>query len=420
MSLNSLKSSFTSKYGNEEPKVTENYAAKSLAINYDIKDAFVEFCDNAYDARLSDTELNFVISVNNDEHTLSFEDNGMGISDDDNLFTLGGTNKERDKNKIGKYGVGVPGAVSAIAKQCVYDNEKNVEIIFESSSNGTHFEKHIAVFSNDDMLIGKSTYNKCDYNHHFTKIIFRNVYIKSLGDISLYMEEVFENPIHNNLNIIINGRTLGKSSSSIKTFNGDEGIETVKVGGLNVDVKFRIISGGAKGDDVRKLEEAGLRIYDKSSGRLLAKGVKLWRWYCGKEAQQTICGLRAAIYIESSIKSYSMFGIFSAKNGVTYKDYYKKDEFKELKNKLCEIYQRAAGGVKSNETEPIKVGHRVYIPTNAKLDGNLYHTVGSEVIIKKKYSIKEVASLIDRVILLEEYKSKKELKKSKKVKEFEE
>jgi hypothetical protein len=413
---------FKNLYGVEEQKVTKNFSAKALGVNYDIKDAFIEFCDNAYDARLSDAELNFVISVNNDEHTLSFEDNGMGIDDDDNLFTLGGTNKESDNDKIGKYGIGVPGAVSAIAKQCVYDKNNEVEITFESSSNGTHFEKHILILPNAnwDMYIGKSIYNDCDYNHHFTKITFSNVDIKSLGSISLSMEEVFENPIHNNLNIIINGRTLGKSSSSIKTFNGDEGVETVKVRGLNVDVKFRIISGGAKGDDVRKLEEAGLRVYDKSSGRLLAKSEKLWRWYCGKKPQQTICGLRAAIYIESSIESYNIFGIASAKNGVTFKDYYKKDEFKELKNKLCEIYQRAAGGVKSNETEPIKVGHRVYIPTNAKLGGVPYHIVGSEVFMKKKYSTEDVATLIDRVISLEEYKSKKELKKSKKVKEFEE
>lgn len=47
-------SNFIGKYGVEEQKVTKNFSAKSLGINYDIKDAFIEFCDNAYDARLSE------------------------------------------------------------------------------------------------------------------------------------------------------------------------------------------------------------------------------------------------------------------------------------------------------------------------------------------------------------------------------
>ena len=36
---------FINKYGNEPQEVTKNYSTKSLASNYNIKDAFIELCD---------------------------------------------------------------------------------------------------------------------------------------------------------------------------------------------------------------------------------------------------------------------------------------------------------------------------------------------------------------------------------------
>ena len=97
---------------------------------------------------------------------------------------------------------------------------------------------------------------------------------------------------------------------------GDEPIKTIKVGDFYVDVKYRIIGGESTNSKDRAFEETGLRVYDKGTGRLLAKNVKLWKWYGDKEAQQNICGLRAAIYIEGSIQSYTKFGVVPAKNGI--------------------------------------------------------------------------------------------------------
>ena len=151
---------FITKFGEESQEVTKNYATKSLGTNYDIKDAFIEFGDNAYDARLKNVELTFNIITDDDKHMFIFTDNGSGISDASNLFKLGGTNKENNKNRIGKYGIGVPGAASAIATQCRFNKTEPVEVIFESACKGKYFEKHAIITPGGDLIIGKTLYSE--------------------------------------------------------------------------------------------------------------------------------------------------------------------------------------------------------------------------------------------------------------------
>ena len=127
---------FISKYGDEPQEVTKNYSTKALGTNYDIKDAFIEFGDNSYDARIKGETLNFDIKTDNDAKTFTLTDNGTGVVDDTNLFKLGGTDKEKDKNKVGKFGIGVPGAVAAIATKCVFNKDEIVETIYESAHGG--------------------------------------------------------------------------------------------------------------------------------------------------------------------------------------------------------------------------------------------------------------------------------------------
>ena len=153
---------FINKYGSEELKATSNFATKSLGVNYDVKDAFIEFGDNAYDSRIKNSRLEFNISIDSEKHTIIFYDNGSGIKDDTKLFLLGGTNKESNKNKIGKYGIGVPGATAAIATQCKFDKNEIVEAIFESASDGKSFIKHTAFMPNGEMINGKTVYGTCD------------------------------------------------------------------------------------------------------------------------------------------------------------------------------------------------------------------------------------------------------------------
>ena len=399
---------FINKYGNEPQEVTKNYSTKSLASNYNIKDAFIELCDNAYDARIEGETLNFNIEVDAVNYKITFIDNGNGIIDDTNLFKLGGTNKEDDKNKVGKFGIGVPGAVSAIAMSCFYDNNVLVEVTYESACNGRIFEKHIAYTSTGEMTLGKTDYRECDNNIHYTKVTFTNVSLTSFADIIDSMEETFEEPLHRDLNISFNNRQLGKSS--VRTFVGDEPIKTIKVGDFYVDVKYRIIGGESTNSKDRAFEETGLRVYDKGTGRLLAKNIKLWKWYGDKEAQQNICGLRAAIYIEGSIQSYTKFGVVPAKNGIKYSYYFNDPDFADLTAELKSIYGQASKSGPSTSEGTITIGGRTFQTTTMKL-GKPYIEVGPEsYLVKKKYSTIEIAELINELITLRKKCEKKQVK----------
>lgn len=405
--MDSIKN-FINKYGSEPQEVTKNYSTKSLASNYNIKDAFTELCDNAYDARVEGEALNFDITVDATNHKIIFSDNGSGITDDTNLFKLGGTNKEDDKNKVGKFGIGVPGAISAIAMSCFYDKDDIVEVVYESACNGRIFEKHIAYTSNGELHLGETTYRECDIDIHFTKVTFTNVSLTSFTEIIESMEETFEEPLHRDLNISFNGRQLGKTTN--RTFVGDEPIKTIKVGNLYVDVKYRIIGGESTNSKDRAFEETGLRVYDKETGRLLAKNVKLWKWYGNKEAQQNICGLRAAIYIEGSIPSYTKFGVVPAKNGIKYSHYFNDPDFADLSEELKSIYGQAAKTSPSSPDGVIKINGREFQTTTMKMKDLYTEVATGSYLIKKKYTTSEIVELINENIALRKKIEKKQSK----------
>lgn len=396
---------FISKYGDEPQEVTKNYSTKSLGTNYDIKDAFIEFGDNAYDARFKTETLNFEIKFNSSEKTIVFCDNGTGVKDDSNLFKLGGTDKEKDKNKVGKFGIGVPGAVSAIATKCVSNKDEIVETVYESAYNGKLFEKHIATCPNGNTILGATTYEECDPSLHYTKVTFTNVELKTYTEILDAMEETFEEPLHKDLNISFNGRQLGKSSS--RTFVGDEIVKVVKVGKFTVKVKYRIIGGESGDSKDRAFDEAGLRVYDEKTGRLLAKNTKLWKWYGNKEAQQNICGLRAAIYIEGSIESYKKFGVVPAKNGIAYSYYFKDPDFAELTDVLQSIYNQASKAGPSTSDDVIKIGSRTFQTTTMKINQPYIEVGSGNYLIKKKYTATEIAEIINELISLKKKCEKK-------------
>lgn len=401
---------FINKYGDEPQEVTKNYLTKSLGTNYNIKDAFIEFCDNAYDARINGEVLNFDIKIDTEAKTFTFYDNGKGVSDDKNLFKLGGTDKEKDNNKVGKFGIGVPGAVAAIATKCAANKNEIVESIIESSYNGKMFEKHVATCPNGETILGLTTYSDCSKSEHFTRIKFTNVELKSYTDVIDSMEETFEEPLHKNLNISFNGRQLGKSS--IATFVGDEPLQTVKVGNFTVKVKYRIIGGESNDSKDRIFDEAGLRVYDEKTGRLLWKSNKLWKWYGNKEAQQNICGLRAAIYIEGGIESYKKFGVLPAKNGIAYAYYYKDPDFAELSGVLQSIYNQASKTSSSTSEGVITIGARTFQTTTMKISEPYVEVGKGSYLIKKKYTTSEMAQIINELITLKK-KCDKKAQKSK-------
>lgn len=400
------KTTFIKRFGDEQHRVAKNYAKKALSTNYGAPDAFVEYCDNSYDSRIEGETTVVEIKTNDDAKTITIIDNGSGVANAEKLFELGGTDKEKDAKKIGKYGVGFLGATSCIAKSYVYDEDDMVEITITSARNGKKFEKHAAFDKDGELIIGHTVYDDCDTDIHYTKIIISNVLVKDKTSIIDKLEEVFEETFEMGLTIKFDDRELGQSfSDRRKTFTGEEEMEFVNVGNQQVGVKYRIIGGDVRRGKSRSFEETALRVYDKNSRRLLAKSKELWDWLGGKQAQQNICGLRAAIYIDSSIESYTTFGIKAAKNGIQYKQYFKRPEFKLLSQKLRDIYNRAS---KNNpgldEIHVIPYGDKEFcvfpkIPSNKA--SKLYWEMGTNSYgIKKNYNTKEVASMICQIINL--------------------
>lgn len=407
-----IKKDFLKLHGSEEQKVTSNYATKSLATNYDIKDAFIEFIDNAYDAKYKGEKVVVAINIDNDKHIISFKDNGTGIKDASNLFTLGATNKETDRSKIGKYGVGVAGATATIATRCVLVPKEMVITFFESACDGKLIQNAIGTASDGETIIGKTVESKADENEHYTEIKFTNVILhQDMKEIEDAIKETFEIPmLDERLDVTINGRDLMKSLDPDPTFRSDCNRKKCKVGKFEVLIMSDEVGGESNsGDPKRAFSQSGLRIYDKSSGRLLAKNTDYWKWFSPKEAQQNICGLRCGIFIDSSLDSYKTFGIKPAKNGITYSKYYTKDDFKELAEELKNIYNEATDNKSKDDDEDVKIG-KTEFKTTAKLANNaLYAIVDGQniILIKKKYKTKEIAELVNTIIHLQEKVSKK-------------
>lgn len=172
---------------------------------------------------------------------------------------------------------------------------------------------------------------------------------------------------------------------------------------------------GGNEQSARSLNDAALRIYDKKSGRLLAQNTKYWKWFSGREAQQNICGLRAAIYIDSSIDCYKTFGISAAKNGITWKDYYKNSDFAALKNKLGNIYAKTCNTNSNKSENALKISGYTYSFTGGNKMEELYTVVGGAdvVLVKSKPSNTEIANLIaENIRLKEKYEKKSKISKA--------
>ena len=175
-------------------------------------------------------------------------------------------------------------------------------------------------------------------------------------------------------------------------------------------MKYRIIGGESNSAKDRAFEETGLRVYDKETGRLLAKNVNLWKWYGKKEAQQNICGLRAAIYIEGSIASYNKFGVLPAKNGIAYRQYFKDPDFADLTAELNSIYGQASKTGPSTTEGVITINGRTFQTTTMKLDKPYMEVGPGSYLVKKKYSTTEIAELINELITLRKKCDKKQSK----------
>jgi hypothetical protein len=405
------KKQFEKIFGNQEIKVAKNYVTKSVATNYTKFDSVAEAVDNSIDAKEGE-EVNVHIDCNDEKHTLTFTDDGKGIEDFENLFTLGGTNKENLSGKIGKFGIGFKGAIAKIAMQCRFNKKDGVLVNVESKRLGKKTNLSILIDVDGSTTIGNVYTSDCDKSLHGTQIVFENVDFKEMAELQDFLEETYEFTMkEHGLNIYINNRKLGQTGNQKQTLSGEETPKCLKVGKHNVKVMYRIIGGDrrsyGKKDIERSFSEAALRIYDKTSGRLLAKDNKLWKWYINKEAQQAICGLRCAIFIDGNIDSYNEFGIKSTKNGVNFRQYHKKEEFKELCDHLTTIYQKVMGD---------KVGRNAIYNVEAKNGSNRIYEVrdkvmgqdnlpyivvnDEQIIMAKKWQPKDIATLIDMYINL--------------------
>ena len=401
MKKNFSKEDFIKTYGDNPQEVTRNYSTKSLGTNYSTEDAFNEFADNSDDAKIDDCPVRLDINYDDETKTLSFLDNGTGVYDPKVLFRLGGTDKESVKNKTGKYGIGVPGAVSAIATKCVFNKEEPVDVTYVSANNGYLYEMHVGIFPDGETYYGDIKQETCDTSYHYTKVTFSNIEIKNYNDIIKSLEETHERQFEDGFSIYFNNRQLGVGMK--KTFVGDERIKTVQVGKFPVDIRYRIIGGEDSDASDRLFDEAGLRIYDKETHRLLAKGKDYWKWFGGRQAQQNICGVRCAIEIPSDIDCYNKFGIKPAKNGINYKKYFTRPEFAELSQEIWSIYQQASK-TRGKTDKQFRFGDKVFItaPSGMKMDLPYMETSKNNFMIKNKYSTEEVAEILNELVTLKE------------------
>lgn len=384
---------FLKNFGNEPMVVEPGYATRSMASNYKIEDCFVEFADNAYDARIPGTTPNFSITIDNETHQFIIEDDGQGIKDPDVLFTLGKTTKT-DGNTIGRYGIGVIGAASAIGVNCRYKKDDIVDIVFISAHNGSKFIKHYGI--GDREMIGRTEFECCDKSLHFTKIIFNNVELPSSIDISQIIDALnltFEETINKGFNIKVNGRLLGKTGKP--TFIGDETIERFQIfDDVTVGLKYRIIGGAIK--DERQMDQSAIRIYDEESGRLLVMDLGLWKSFTNYSIQPSACGVRVGIYIPSNDKAYKCFGIKMEKNGCTKTNFRRMKAFNELCLRLREIYKQTVNKKDLEEKDERKIiGNGITIcSTSIKFDGIIQQISPNNYIVKSKITKKDVDTLL--------------------------
>ena len=409
---------FAKMYGFEQQTVTNDFTTNVISKDFHINDAFIELCDNSYDARNGKDILSVNINVDNEKHVITIVDNGNGVSDDSRLFQLGGTDKKKTTTQIGKYGIGVPGATAKIALECMFDKEFPVNIVYKSEHNGRGFIKNVAVFPNGITCLGKSIYfESTGENSHYTAITFENVAFSDKEVCSLIdaLDETFEIPMTRDLVINVCNRKLGESRKPI--FDLESEATQIKVGNQIVDVKTKILVG----KEDRKFDDSALRVYDKVSGRLLAKSLQLWSWYANRKAQQNICGLRCGIFIDSSVESYNLFGIRNTKNGVTYKSYHNRPEFSDLSEELRKIYchgvqNKSKNGQKNvNEDGFYHIGNNSYqfVSPKTKITEPFSLVAPNTYIIQSlsKFHAQQIVELINRVVTLEEKLAKKERKK---------
>jgi len=404
---------FKSRYGSEPLKVTNQFLTKTVARNYTLEDSIIELVDNSLDARINgENSINVKIIFDSINHTLTIEDNGTGIKDFNAIMELGNSNKTNDlKNKyIGKYGIGVKGAVSSIASKNRYNDEDISVVTFKSYYNGIEGTKCVAYDKDGSVTIGKTNLTSCDINLHGTIISFNNIVINSSSYIIYALEEVFELPLSGynnfNLNIEYNGRRIGYTGK--KTFIGDESNEIINVGDDTVNAVYRIIGGKSKDD--RAFEEAALRIYDKATGRLLGKSNDYWYWFANKKAQQNICGIRMGIFIESNINTYNKFGIKPEKNGVNYRKFFRHEEFKDLSEYLRSVYNQAAKSSPNTDISVQKYCGRTFQPVTKTGSNSLYDMIGDIVYYKPKYKTTEIIEIINENITLKNKLNKKSKK----------
>ena len=363
---------FMDKCGYVPLAVTTDYPMSALSISYNVEDSLIEFIDNAYDARGENFDYKLgdklIVNFNYDEDkkTLSVEDNGVGISNMENLFKIGGTNKSMSDNTIGKYGSGVIGATANIASACRCNKDENVHVRIETAHNGGYGFVDIIYTPSGSMVQGKPKKCKCDdCTQHYTRITFENVCIEGHNqDIYDKMSETFEETFKRGLVVTYNGRNIGENIEGSVTFNGEEHEEPFDIKGMHIIVKHRTIANemhDKKASD-RAYRKAGLRVYDSTSGRRLSMDTDDWRLFCGKSAQQNICGIRVGIFIPSTKDAYQEFGIVKEKNGRSRKAICKDEAYEKLSKYLKKVYMEAATHAikKDLEENPTKKLNGVY------------------------------------------------------------
>jgi HSP90 family molecular chaperone len=191
----------------------ENFLESSRDIGYSLNNAIADLIDNSIDANAKRISVN--LSLNENRLGFYIVDDGLGMSDEElkkaMQLSCANPNKEREKGKLGKYGLGLKLSSFAFARiLCVTSKTKNgkahsYEWNLDNVTEDGFSVRKVTDFDLKKMYVESGTlveWNNCDklsnYNEHD--------YNESLATLSKYLGLTFGRLIiEKGLEISLNG-----------------------------------------------------------------------------------------------------------------------------------------------------------------------------------------------------------------------
>lgn len=391
-----------SKIFTEPIVMSDDFLMKNQANNRTDADAIKEFIDNAIDARVGGG-VSVKLGFDDERHEFTCEDNGHGIKDMSKLLMIGGTDKRKDNDAIGKFGEGAVSAVATLVKEHRYSDNFPCIATYETACDGQRKEVQVCILRNAHKASKVKT-ELCPTEEHYTKITITNIDLRSCkARIIGELEETYEISMEKGIVSITSSdnegtRQLGHIVHQDRTFVGDDRKDSCKCGKTNVYVLSRKVGKDLSSKKKETTEKTKLRFYSSSTFRLLCASTTYWKLFAKREVQPNVCGLRCGVFIETSEEAYKLFGMLAAKNNLTAKNYFEDDRFNDLKNILKRIYQENVSTTSKKEPKAEVIDGKTITIVKEKIDGLFSVSAdGRTITMQAQYKDRDLKNLIIRI-----------------------